>query len=257
MHTKRYDSGHLNLLRELITTQFKMKEQGSLLGVLWSALNPLLMLSILYVVFNFHMGAEIDNFAVYLLIGLVIYTHFANSTAASMRVFYNMRAVTANAVFPKEILVVAAVLSRSLELAISFVICIAIAWFTGVTITSSVSLLLAVIVIQTGFALSVSLILSFLYLYLKDIDHLYQLVLRILFFLTPIFYELDYLGDSAIRTVVLMNPLTQFAMIARSAIFGVGTSWEPLLVSAVFSLALLVMSLAVFRWFEPALAERV
>ena len=127
-----YDRRHWNLLREMVIAQFKMRDQGSLLGVLWSALNPLLMLTILYVVFHFHMGKEIENYAVYLLIGLVTYTHFSNSTVAAMHVFHNMSSLAANTIFPKEILVIATVISRSIEFAVSFLVCIGIAVFAGV-----------------------------------------------------------------------------------------------------------------------------
>ncbi len=253
----QYNRGHWNLLLEIIVSQFKQRDQGSLLGVLWSALNPLLMLTILYVVFNFHMGGQIENYAVYLLIGLVIYTHFSNATMAAMHVFQNMSALTANTIFPKEILVVATVLSRSIEFAISFLVCIGIAWIVGVQITSSVFLILAVIVVQTGFALAIALLLSFLYLYLKDIEHLYQLLLRLLFFLTPIFYNLDYLGDGVIRKVVLLNPLTHLATFGRNAILGGPALWGELAIAALLTLLLLFVSFRIFKRFEPALAERV
>lgn len=253
----RCHSGHWNLLREIVVSQFKLRDQGSLLGVLWSVLNPLLMLALLYVVFNYHMGGQIENYAVYLLIGLVIYTHFSNSTAAAMRIFENMGALTINAVFPKEILVIASVLSRSIEFAISFVVCIAIAWIVGVKPGPTVFLVLLVIVVQSGFALAVSLLLSFLYLYLKDIEHLYQLLMRLLFFLTPIFYQLDYLGDGVVRQIVLMNPLTHLATFARNAIFGGPTLWGELLVSVLLTLMLLLVSFRIFKRFEPVLAERV
>lgn len=252
-----YDRRHWNLLREMVIAQFKMRDQGSLLGVLWSALNPLLMLMILYVVFHFHMGKEIENYAVYLLIGLVTYTHFSNSTVAAMHVFHNLRSLTANAIFPKEILVIATVISRSIEFAVSFLVCIGIAGFAGVQLTGSVFLIVAVILVQTAFALAVSLILSFLYLYLRDIEHIYQLLLRVLFFLTPIFYNMEYLGDGIIRTVVMMNPLTHLTMFARSAIFSGESILMGLAVFGLLTLVLLVMSFLAFKRFEPNLAERV
>ncbi len=248
---------YLNLLRELVSSQFKLRDQNSLLGLVWSFLNPLAMLGILFVVFRTRVSEGIENYAIYLLIGIVIYTHFANSTAAAMQVFQHMRSLTADAIFPKEILVLATVLSRSVEFAISSAICIVIAFLAGIDLTWSVLLIAAVILVQTAFVLAISLVLSFVYLYLKDIEHLYQVLLKMLFFLTPIFYDMEFLGDGIVRTIVLMNPLTHLTMFARAAIMGGDALLPQFLAFVVTTLALLGVSFALFKRFEPALAERV
>jgi len=252
-----FDRSYRNLLRAIIISQFKRREQGSLLGVLWSILNPFLMLIIIYVVFNNRMGSQVENYAVYLLIGIVIYTHFANSTTAAMQVFQGMGALTANAVFPKEILVIATVLSRSIEFAVSCLVCIGIAVLTGVQLTSAVFWIVAVILLQTAFALSVALILSCLYLYLRDIEHIYQVLLRLLFFLTPIFYDMDFIGDGLARNIVMLNPLTHLTIFARGAILGGDSIVRELVITLLFTSVMLYLALLVFRKFEPFIAERV
>ena len=251
------DQRYRNLLRAIIVAQFVRREQSSILGVLWSVLNPLLMLTIIYVIFNNRMGSTIENYAVYLLIGIVIYTHFSNSTTAAMRVFQDMGALTANAIFPKEILVVAVVFSRDIEFCLALLVAIFIAGVTGVTLTGSVLLVIFVILLQTAFTLAVSLILSFTYLYVRDIEHVYQVLLRLLFFLTPIFYQLDFLGEGSVRTIVLLNPLTHITMFARSAILGGDSLLMEMIVSLVLTAVFLAGAMVVFRKMEPYLAERV
>ncbi len=215
------------------------------------------MLSIIYVVFNARLGSAVDNYAVYLLIGIVIYTQFANSTSAAMQVFVGMSDLAANAVFPKEILVFATVVARTIEFAVSLLVCLGIALLTGVELTLSVLWLFVLIGLQTAFALSVSLILSCLYLYLHDIEHIYQVLLRLLFFLTPIFYTMDFLGDGVVRNIVLLNPLTHLATFARSAILGGGTVVVEMIIAVLVTTLLLAVALAVFKRFEPFIAERV
>jgi len=257
MQSLVFDHRYRHLLRAVVVSQFKRREQGSLLGVLWSALNPILMLTIIYVVFKHRIGSETENYAVYLLVGIAIYTHFANSTAAAMQVFQGMGALAANAIFPKEILVIATVLSRSIEFAVSCLVCVGIALLTGVHLTGAVFWLVAVIFLQTVFALSVSLMLSCFYLYLRDIEHIYQVLLRLLFFLTPIFYTMDFIGDGFIRNIVLINPLTQLMILARSAILGGEPIFMEMMISLLLMSVMFFLALFVFRKFEPFIAERV
>jgi ABC-type polysaccharide/polyol phosphate export permease len=165
--------------------------------------------------------------------------------------------LAANAVFPKEILVLATVLSRSVEFAVSCLVAIGIALLTGIHLTSAVLWLVPVVLLQSAFALSVSLILSCLYLYLRDIEHIYQVFLRLLFFLTPIFYTMDFIGDGFVRNIVMFNPLTHLAMFARYAILGGDSLVVEMLISLLLVSVMLLLSLLVFRRFEPFIAERV
>jgi lipopolysaccharide transport system permease protein len=251
------DRRYRSLTREIVISMFKRREQGSLLGVLWSILNPLLMLTIIYVVFNSRMGDLVEHYAVYLLVGIVVYTHFANSTSASMQVFEGMSELTANAIFPKEILVVATVLARTVEFVVSLAVCVLIAALAGVELSAGLAWLPVVVVLQAAVALAVSLVLSCLYLYLHDIQHIYQVLLRLLFFLTPIFYTMEFLGDGVIRDIVTLNPLTHLAHLARGAILGGVPIAGTMALAALLVGLMLAGSLAVFRRFEPFIAEQV
>ena len=115
-----YTKLHLNLLREIIFYQFKIKDQSTILGFFWSFMHPLLMLLILFIIFNSRMSTGIEHFGIYLLIGIIQYTHFSNSTVAGMRVLYNVRTLTKETIFPKELLVIGSVLSATIEFLISF-----------------------------------------------------------------------------------------------------------------------------------------
>ena len=113
---KLYDRKYLSLLREIAVTRYKLKDQRTFLGFIWSFLNPLIMLSLLFVLFNARLGEKIDHYAIFLLIGLVQYTHFSNSTNRWMPVLLSMRDLTSDAIFPKELLVIGSVIADVIEL---------------------------------------------------------------------------------------------------------------------------------------------
>src|ERR1051326_5311412 len=191
MNRKKY----FNLLHQLALAQFKLKDQSAILGFRWSFLHPLILLGILFAMFRSQTGQAIDHYALYLLIGLVQYTHFANSTSRALTVLYSMKHLTANAIFPKEVLVLSATMADTIELALSMVICVVVAAFSGITLSWTILLLPVVCVLQYLLVSSVSLVLSCIYVFVRDIGHIYGAFLRILMFITPIFYDRSFLGD--------------------------------------------------------------
>ncbi|MBI3800789.1 MAG: ABC transporter permease [Deltaproteobacteria bacterium] len=253
-----FDKQYFSLLREMVISQFKLKDQSTFLGLVWSLLHPLLMLGVLFVFFNLEMGKNVDHYPLYLLIGLVHYTHFATGTSAGMTALAAMRGLTRDAVFPKEVLVIASVVVTSIEFIISLVICVVIAFFTSVKFSWASTLLPLVLLLQTTMVLWISLILSCCYIFLKDINHIYQVFLRLLMFITPIFYDTSFLGNGIARYIVLLNPLMYPISFTRNVIIE-GEPFPARLfimfgaVNALFT----YFSLRAFRRCESVFAERI
>jgi len=254
MPTRKY----LNLLQQLAITQFKLKDQSAFLGFIWSFLNPLVMLGILFVLFSVRTGESIEHYAVYLLIGVVQYTHFANSTSRSITLLRSMKGLTADAIFPKEVLVLSAVIADSVELLVSMMICVLIAIMSGIVLSGAILLLPFVWMLQLLLVSSVSLVLSCLYVFVRDVAHIYQAFLRVLIFITPIFYDMSFLGDGAGRYILLLNPLTHLINFSRTLIIeGRPFSVEASMVLLLASSLLLFCSFKIFKHYEPTFAENV
>lgn len=252
-----YSKKHLNLLRELIISQYKLKDQSKFFGFIWSFLNPLLMLIVLLTFFSLLMKNSIEHYVIFLLIGLVQYTHFSNSTSASMRILENMKQLTCEAIFPKELLVISSIITNVFEFAISLVITVVIAYLTGVQFSVSVFLLPLVFILQLMLVTWVSFFLSCFYLYVKDIDHIYQVFLRMLFFMTPIFYDASHLGGVA-KTILMLNPLTHLINFAREIIIdGKVFSLEAWGIIFLINVILIYLSFILFKKYEPTFAENL
>jgi ABC-2 type transport system permease protein len=249
---------YLNLLRELAIAQFKLKDQSAFLGFIWSFLHPLILLGVLFTMFRLRAGETIENYALYLLIGLVQYTHFSNSTSRSMMVLHSMKNLTADAIFPKEVLVLSSVMADAVELLLSMTICVLIAAVTGVALSWAILLLPFVWLLQLLLVSSVSLLLACLYVFIRDIAHIYEAFLRLLIFITPIFFDISFLGDGPARYVLLLNPLGYLISFSRSVIIQ-GTPFS--LVAAMTLLAVtslfFLFSLKIFKTYEPTFAERL
>lgn len=253
-----YDSAQRDLLREIAVSQYKLKDQSTFFGFLWSFLHPLLLLAVLYTFFNVQLGSDVPHYGVFLLIGLVIYTHFTNSTALAMSSLRNSRELVTDAVFPKELLVFGWVLSSSVEFVISILICVLIALLTGVEPTWTLLWLPAVVALELILVTCVGFLLAALYPFAWDIDHVYSIFLRALLFLSPVFYHPSFLGDSLSARIVEINPLAYVMEATRAVIIdGQMVPITGLARFAVLTIVLLFAALMLFRKLEPRFAENV
>lgn len=247
-----------NLLRELTRAQIKLKDQSTFFGFLWSLLNPLLLVLVLFLIFQSRLAEDVEYYPLYLLIGVIHYTHFAHSSGAAMHVLHSMRQLTAEAVFPKEIMVVGSVLANSLDFVLEIGIIILIAMFARLPLTLALVWLPVVMLLQVMFVLWVSLLLACLYVFVRDIEHLYGVFLRLLLFLTPIFYAPTFLGPTAARWMVRVNPLATFMEFSRGIVLnGVPPPLPILGLILAANLAALAVAWLVFKRFEPRFAEHV
>lgn len=187
-------ANYWNLLRELTVAQIKLKDQSTFFGLVWSFLNPLLLVAVLYIFFQARLAQDIPHYALYLLIGVIHYTHFSTGTAAAMHVLPSMRQLTGQVVFPKELLVLGSVLSNSFEFVFEILLVIVLAAFAGIPLTPVLFWLLPVLALQFLLVLWVSLALACLIVFVRDLTHIYNVFLRLLFFITPIFYAPDFLA---------------------------------------------------------------
>ena len=249
---------HSGLLKELILTNFRLKDQSDVLGLIWSFLNPMIMLLILFIVFKVRFAERVENYPIYLLIGIIQYTYFANATTVSMRILYSNKHLICNTIFPKEILVIGSVISVTIEFCVALAICVILAFFFGITPAVSFIMLPFVLVLQFLLILWVSLILSSLYVFVRDIDHIYQILLRVLFFITPIFYDLSFLGDSIAKHIVMMNPLTFLINFTRALILdGELFSIQSFAILFFINIGAILLAFKAFKKFEPRFAEHL
>ena len=245
------------LARQVASIHHGLLDQSTSLGYLWSFLHPLVTLLVLYAFFRHRIGENIEHYAIYLLIGLVQYTHFSKSTAGAMRVLHRMRGLATNVIFPKDVLVYSSLMSDAPEFVISMSVTMLIAAAAGVPVSVALLGIPLVIGLQLLLVLWMSLFLSVAYVFLRDLDHIYEVAMRLLFFATPIIYSLDILPPGT-RRVALLNPLAHLIGFSRSMILD-GHFPPPgaMLWFLGISLALVYAAVVTFRKAEPALVEQL
>lgn len=196
------------LLRELVVTEFKLRYQGSVLGYLWSLLKPLMLFAILYVVFvNFlKIGSNIEHFAVYLLLGMVMWTFFTEATGQGMQAIVARGDLIRKISFPKYIIVISGTISALINLAFNLLVVGIFVIFNGVDLHWSVLWLPVNIFILYVTAQAIAFLLAAVYVKYRDMSHIWEVILQGAFYATPILYPLQMLASTT--AVSLADVLT-------------------------------------------------
>lgn len=206
------------ILREMIATDFKVRYQGSVLGYFWTLLKPLFMFLVLYLVFAviFNVGKGIDNFPIYLLLGIVLWSFFNETTTNGLMAVVNREDLIKKIKIPRWLVVVSASASALINLALNLVVVIIFALINGMDFRMTGLILPLYIVEIYVFALGLSLMLSALYVKYRDVSYIWEVVLQAGFYATPILYPLTLVTDSLIQKIMILSPMAQAIQGARS-----------------------------------------
>lgn len=209
------------LLRELVVTDFKLRYQGSVLGYAWSLLKPLFLFAIMYVVFGLLVKlGSIEHYAVYLLLGIVLWTFFAEATNQGMMSIVGRGDLLRKISFPKYILVLSTTISALINLILNLVIVVVLMIFNGVHVTWGALLFPLYVAEIYALALGLAFFLSAINVKYRDTSHIWEIIMQAAFYATPIIYPLAVVVTKSILAaqLLLMNPVAQAIQDARHAL---------------------------------------
>lgn len=234
------------LLGELVARDIKIKYRRSVLGVLWTLLNPLFMMIILSVVFSNLFKFDIENFPLYLLSGQIIFNFYSESTSSAMSAITGNAALIKKVYVPKYLFVISRVFSSFINLMASFTALILVMVATRAELQWTVILSLIPLGLLVIFSLGIGLILSAITVRFRDIMHLYSVFLTALTYLTPVIYPMSIL-PSWLYKIVMLNPLTNILIMFRNVMINDTIFDLPsLIIAVVETLVFLGIGLYVF-----------
>ena len=210
------------LIDQLVMRDIKTKYRRSILGLLWTVLNPLLMMTVLSIVFSYFFSryGDIENFPVYLLCGQVIFNFFNESTSIAMGSIVHSGELIKKVYVPKYLFPITKVMSSGVNLLASMLALVIVMAVTRARVTPTVLLAVVPLLYVLVFSTGVSLFLSAAAVSFRDLMHLYSVITTAWMYLTPVIYPMNIL-DNAPRWVVFIinaNPLTAFIKIFRSVV---------------------------------------
>ena len=258
----------LRTLRVLAGVDFQLKYSGSILGYVWSVLKPLALFTMLYFIFGrvFRLGEISPYYPLSLLLGIVFFTFFADATSLGMYSILSRESLVRRLSFPRLIIPTSATVTAAMTFGVNCLVIVGFVAWNRITPQLEWLLLVPLLVQLYALVLGVALILTTVFVRLRDIGQVWELLLQLMFYGSPIIYPVGFLPPWA-RDLVFLSPFTQILQDVRAIILYADLPANRITADDAFrsgrvapiaiTLGILLLGLWLFRREEPWFAERV
>lgn len=251
-------AGYRHLLRNLVLKDLKLKYRGSVFGFLWSLANPLLMIVVYTIAFTVFLQRGSAGFVFYLMLGILAWTFFASSMSASTASIADNGGLVKSVFFPRAILPLATVLFNLAQYLLTVVVFLPfMLLYYGIAPAPPMLLFPVVLLLQSLFTIGLALLLATATVFFRDVKHLVDVGLAVLFWLTPIVYTLEEL-PAPVKSAIVFSPMapfiTSYHNIFYDRVWPDPMTWT---LAVGYAAAALLIGLAVIVSYDDQFAERV
>lgn len=234
------------LLKELVVRDIKVRYRHSVLGMIWTVLNPLLNMIVMTIVFSNIFSADIKNFPLYVMVGNIVYAFNSDATNQGMNSVVWNASLIKKVYIPKYLFPLSNVISSLVNFGFSFAAMLLVMLFTQSEFHLTIIGILVPLVMLMLFSFGVSLILCSINVFFRDMQHLYTVFLTAWMYLSGVFYSVDIVMPE-LQPLILCNPLYQYISYFRVLIIdGFFPSLEHTLICLAWSLGAAAVGLIIF-----------
>lgn len=247
--------------RELLKTNIKKeirgKYKGSFLGVLWSFINPLLMVLVYALVFPYILKMKEDNYLIFIIVAIIPWNFFTTVISQGTTTVLNNANIIKKVYFPREILPISVVLSGIVNFLISSIIILVFILFSGVGFSWHLMIFPLIVLIQGILSLGLIFISSAINIFVRDIEYIVGFIISLLFYATPILYS-PTMFPEGVRWILYLNPVTTLVTSYRDIFYyHQMPNMMNLGIVALVSVVLLFFGFKIFKKLEKTFAEQL
>ena len=198
------------LIKQLVTKDIKLKYRRSFLGYVWSVLNPLMVMVVMYLVFSKMFRFNIDNYSAYLIIGLTLFTFMTEATNQAIFSITGNGPLLKKVYVPKYVFTLSKVTSSLVNLVFSLGAMIIVFVITKVQFSWAMLFFPVILMEVYIFSLGLGLFLAEAAVFFRDIQYIYNVLTTAWMYLTPIFYPMEQLPESVQKAIKIFNPMYQY-----------------------------------------------
>jgi lipopolysaccharide transport system permease protein len=252
---EQYNYRHLIWI--LAWVDFKQRYKNSVLGYFWSLLEPLMMLSILYLIFSNLMKSPVEYYPLFLLMGLIMWNFFSRATTSSLAVIRFKPSMIKKVYFPREILVISTCTTAFLMSLFESIVFIVFMAIFQIPLSLYILYLPCIIFLYYMLTLGVSLALAALNVFYQDVQYIWAVILQIGFFATPVMYPLSVFPPY-LQHLLSYNPLAQIIFLARDVtLYAKAPNAASFAYVIVIAFVILATGYWIFSRMEPRFAEEL
>ena len=206
------------MLSNLVKKDLRTRYKGSVLGFLWTFLNPLLQLLVYTMVFSIIMRTNIPQYYIHLFVALVPWLFFASALTSSASSIIGSKDLIKKIYFPRLIIPMAVVNGAFMNMVFSMLVVFAAVIFSGIGISKYILFLPIIMVLEYLLALGIALIVSALNVYFRDLEHILGILTMAWMYATPVVYSIDMVPGN-LRNLFNLNPMTPIILAFRSILY--------------------------------------
>ncbi len=234
------------LLYELVIRDIKVRYRRSFLGLLWTLLNPILMMAVMTLVFSNLFQIDIKNFPIYFFSGNLLFSFVTESTINGLHSITGNASLIKKVYIPKYLFPVSKVLSSAVNLSFSLIAMMLVMIVTGAKFYATLILTPVIVLFIVMFAVGLAMMLSTVMVFFRDTAHLYGVITLAWMYLTPVFYPESLLQDKA-AWLLTTNPMVQYIRYFREIVlYGTVPSLEQHLICLSISFVILALGMLFF-----------
>ena len=245
------------MIRSMVKREIRGRYKGSLLGFLWNFITPFVQVLVYILVFSNILKPGIEDYGVFLVIGIVPWIFFSDSLISSSATMVENCEMIKKIYFPRSILPISVVLSKVINYLISMVIVFAVIGITGHTVNYEALLILPLaIILFLLFTTGLALLLSSVNVYLRDTSYIINVLMMILIWLSPIMYMRDLIDNELLNVIIAYNPITYFIELFQDLLYwGTMPSVENILLCILLALISMIVGAVSIHYLERDFAE--
>lgn len=246
------------MIFSLVKRDLKGRYKGSVLGFLWTFINPLMQLVVYTIVFSVIMRAGIKDYYMFLFVALVPWIFFSTSIAGGSSCIRAQQSMVQKIYFPREVLPISFVTTQFINMLLSFIVVLLVVIVTGREVSPLAMLCLPLIwIIEYVLALGITLLTSAITVYFRDLEYLLGIITMAWQFLTPVMYSMDMIPEKY-KWVFGLNPMTYIIVAYRDILYYSRVpELSTLISSIVIGIAFLVIGWLVFRKLQKHFVEEL
>ncbi len=244
-------------ISELTSREIKRKYARSYLGIVWSVLNPLLLMIVISLIFSALFRRSIENYPIYYLTGQTLWSFFSNATNTSMNALVDNKTLLIKGTLPKYAFVISRVITAFVNLGYSMIAYVIMCIVFQVEPSIYMLLFPVDVLLLLLFSTGIGFILAILYVFFADIKHLYSVLLTLWLYMSAIFYPVDNL-PGIMKKIVQNNPVYLAIYVAReSVMYGNEPELIPWLKLAIWSFGMLGIGIIVFKKYQNNVMQKI
>ncbi|MGO4545092.1 acyltransferase family protein [Paenibacillus sp. 2TAB23] len=245
------------MLRSMVLKDLRGRYKGSALGFLWTFLNPLLMLGIYTAVFSFIMKADIPHYPLFILVALLPWNLFSQSVTSGARSLLNHAELMKKVYFPREVIPLSVIVSNLINYLLTLIILVPALWISGIPLTLTLLAFPIILLMQTLLTLPIVMLAALGTVYLRDLEHILNVLMIGCFYLTPVLFPLSLIPDS-FRWIFDYNPMTPIIGAYREIfLYGQWPNFGNIFPMMVVLVIINVVVLALFSILQKHVVEEV